>query len=1200
MHPGQASPFPVPLAIAPGELIPYALLLLVGLIWLVRSHRRRVPTQGAPAGTPPPVNPFLELAENGDDIVWVYDLSRRQLIYLAPSFDRLSGIPADAGLQAPRRAMRLIHRADRHRWLRRLAQALEDPSGHYAIEFQLRPPGKPVRWMLDQGVVIRDPQGRPVRLASVARDITARKEAEMALAAERARFRELFENSPEAVFVESTEGVVLDVNHAASRLLGLAPHKLLGRHVTELAPPDTREETRRQFQRLAAGEIWVTESTSLHSNGTAIPVELQVSRIQHEGKEALLIHLRDIRARKEAEAFLAGQKRILEWIATCRPIEDILTELTQVTEARTPGFPCWVHHAAELPGGEGAILIAPSLPASSTAALEGLLASAGCPPQEDLPAGGQPLVLAARSDLAMPPSGSGPATLIGFPIHSAGGVRLGTLGALIPADNPPSPTALDPFRLAANLARIAMERHRDDSRLRDRANRLRAANDALLALARSEALTRGDLSAALTEITETAARAVGAPHVAVWLLDENSGVLRRLHAFPPPDGDTPEPAEIPIHELENYLGALSRERLICISGLGRPAPEPGFPVLPEFKAGTGARLDAGIRLRGRVAGVVVLQSPGTPRSWKAEEELVAGSVADTAAAAIQASERRCIEEALRQSEEAYRSVVSALAEGVILVSRNGRLLTCNQSACDILGLSPDEFASRPMADPAWQAIRPDGSRIPPEEFPARVTLRTGESVLDYIMGIRRSDDSTAWISVNTRPFALDDDGAVGSVVASFTDITRRQEAELALREGHELVRAISEVQAGFIADADPARSIDRMVSSLARMTGAEGGLIAEVIEAPDTTVRLRRFLPSTPPDPAAGDLIRTLPDGPLEAARTSGKAHLVQIPIPECSDHPAGGQGHLLALPLHHDTEVVGVVALVRHGSPFPADSPARLAPLLITCAGLVRAIRNDRQRQEAEARIRQLNAELEERVEQRTADLHAINQELAEFAYVVTHDLKAPLRGIHQLSEWLDQDHAKQLDAAGLRLLALMRQRVLHLQRLVDGLLACARVGRSPEPVSRVATRELIRQVIAVLSPPLRVHFEVDDQLPVVEGNPERLHQIFQNLLDNAVKYLDKEEGRIQVTARRDGGAWLFTVADNGPGIPKRYREKVFQIFQRLHPTGEVPGTGLGLTLVKRIVETRGGRIWIESEADSGTSVCFTWPDHARERAVA
>ncbi|MBX3748355.1 MAG: PAS domain S-box protein [Verrucomicrobiae bacterium] len=1142
---------------------------------------------------------FRQLAEQARDVLWTLDLPSHRFAYLSPSFQRITGLDTDAFLPHARRVLRLIDRRDRRRVLETLREARHDPANGYAMEYRIPGPHGSERWIFDQGVVIRDTRGLPVRISGVAREITSRKLAEIALATERSRFRELFENSPDAIFVESLEGVVLDVNQAACNLHGMPRDALVGLPVAELVPPHLRTDAQKDFQRLASGELGLCESFSLRRDGSAVPVELRATRVAlHHSREALLIHVRDISARRRTEEFLAGQNRILEWIATGRPVEEVLAELVRVTEARQQGVRCWILWFPLGSPGQPAILAPTFRPAARSRLLE-LATPPGRIGQLLAEARGNPLVIGkfpSEMDpdlqLASIEGASWECTAI-LPIMARNAQLLGAFVGFLPAGLEPDEPLLDLHRLAASLADVAIERHLNDAALREGATRLHRANAALLELARSELVAHGDLGASLREITEAAARGVGVARVNIWLFEQNDTTLRCVSQFEARGSESDVNLELRVANFPAYFESVTRDRFVSISDV-ETDPRTRELLVPYLRPlGITSLLDAGIRLRGRLIGMICLEHLGPRRTWKNEEELFAGSIADIVALAIQAGERRCIEEALRQSEEAYRSVVGALAEGVMLVNRDGSFVTFNDSAAEILGLTADYLRNHRLTDVSWDTLRLDGSQLDQEDYPGITTLRTGELVNDAVMGVRRPDGRLVWISVNSRPFSRDESGQVSSVVVSFADITRRQEAERALREGHELLQAVSDVQASFIEDPEPARAFRHVLSRLMRMTDSRQGVIAEVTVSPSGTRELNVFVPcppkpSDPPDtPSIDDGLRQLIENVLATAR----------PVIMTAPNP---RDHLLGLPLRHDEEVVGVVGLSRQAPPFDHAVARRLEPLLITCANLIGAMRLDRQREQAEAQIRQLNAQLEQRVEERTADLRSTNEELAEFAYVVTHDLKAPLRGIHQLSEWLTQDHASRLDPEGLRLLGLLRGRVKHLQHMIDGLLACAKVARTPEPESQVSTLQLVTEVSAVLAPPPNVAIQPAPDLPTLTGNPDRLYQVFQNLIDNAVKYLDKPQGVISISATRRRNAWEFRVADNGPGIPERYQEKVFQIFQRLDPSGLVPGTGLGLTLVKRIVETRGGRIWIESKDGQGAAVCFTWPDRARRRVIA
>lgn len=259
---------------------------------------------------------------------------------------------------------------------------------------------------------------------------------------------------------------------------------------------------------------------------------------------------------------------------------------------------------------------------------------------------------------------------------------------------------------------------------------------------------------------------------------------------------------------------------------------------------------------------------------------------------------------------------------------------------------------------------------------------------------------------------------------------------------------------------------------------------------------------------------------------------------------------------------------------------------------------RADHARGRAEAELRRLNAELEQRVNARTAELRkvnaalkAANEELTNFAYVVSHDLKAPLRGIGSLAHWLSTDYTELLDEQGKEYLRLLGQRVRRLDGLIDGILQYSRIGRVREAVVPVPLQPLVEEVVDALHPPAHIRVTIENPLPTVEAEPTRMQQLFQNLLANAIGYLDKPEGDIRVGCVADKEMWRFHVADNGPGIDPAQYDKIFQIFQTLQPRDRVESTGIGLAIVKKIIDLFGGRVWVESAPGAGSTFFFTLP---------
>ncbi len=231
------------------------------------------------------------------------------------------------------------------------------------------------------------------------------------------------------------------------------------------------------------------------------------------------------------------------------------------------------------------------------------------------------------------------------------------------------------------------------------------------------------------------------------------------------------------------------------------------------------------------------------------------------------------------------------------------------------------------------------------------------------------------------------------------------------------------------------------------------------------------------------------------------------------------------------------------------------------------------------------------DQIQLRQDELERSNRELDHFAYVTTHDLKAPLRAIATLSGWIEEDLGEQVEGESAEHLNLLRGRVQRMEALIDGILQYSRVGRVNIDLEEVDTEDLVREVVELVGVPSSFTVQLHEPLPVVLARRVRLQQVFSNLISNAVKYHDREDGRIEISAREVDGFYEFTVTDDGPGIAPEYHDKVFLIFQTLQSRDEMESTGVGLAVVKKIVESEGGRVSLDSQPHAGAAFRFTWP---------
>jgi PAS domain S-box-containing protein len=510
------------------------------------------------------------------------------------------------------------------------------------------------------------------------------------------------------------------------------------------------------------------------------------------------------------------------------------------------------------------------------------------------------------------------------------------------------------------------------------------------------------------------------------------------------------------------------------------------------------------------------------------------------------TDRKQNEESLYRSEEFLRRVLESNQDCIKVLDLDSRLVYMNNGGQALMQI--DDFAT--IANLPWHALWQGNETENIEQ--ATVAARAGQTS-KFEGYCATSKGIPKWWEVLTAPI-FDVDGSVAQILSVSRDITERKYMETSLQASEELFRHTFEYTGvGFCHVALDGTWL-RVNQKLCEIVGyGQDELLTTTFQA------------ITEPADLEADLA-------LAARLVAGE--ISEYSIEKRYIHKQGHHVWVnLTVSLMRDVEPDGSLGAPQHYLGAITDITARKQLEILN--------------QTQTAELLQLNDSLIAAQDQ----LKERNQELNSFVHMVSHDLKAPLRSIANLAEWIEEDLHARIAADDSQQFALLRQRVKRMDALIDGLLRYSRVGSQELERQTVDIHQLVTETIDSLAPPAGFKMKIVSPLPTATTKRILLAQIFANLLSNAIKHHDRPDGRIEIEVVDLGDRYRFAIADDGPGIPsEKDRQRIFEMFQTLKPSISTENTGIGLALVKKIVEGEGGQIWLDLDRAAGACFCFTW----------
>ncbi|HRF60606.1 MAG TPA: PAS domain S-box protein [Fimbriimonadaceae bacterium] len=514
-----------------------------------------------------------------------------------------------------------------------------------------------------------------------------------------------------------------------------------------------------------------------------------------------------------------------------------------------------------------------------------------------------------------------------------------------------------------------------------------------------------------------------------------------------------------------------------------------------------------------------------------------GCVVGSLAMISDITERKQAETATAEAEALYRFLTENTSDMISRHAPDGRYLFVSTACRRLLGYEPEELVG---TDP-YDLFHPDDLATIRQSHD---NVLIGPAVYTLTFRIRRKDGSYIWFETITTSIAPDGDSVPKEIVAASRDVSERIEARHLLEQSEARFRSLVENAGELFAIVDENLVIRYMSPACHRILGVPA----------EKTIGLCSNDLADPSDKEAGNLLRRLVgEGP-----GSRGSRVVRIPRPD------------------------GRFAWIEYAAANHLDEPS--------IAGIVVNGRDITPQKDAEAAITALNQQLEQRVQERTAELENAMKEMEAFSYTVSHDLRGPLRAIDGYAQMILEDQIGSLSEEGVRCFRMISENATRMGSLIDHLLEFSRLGRKELVCKPLDMDALVDRAWSEVSAGSSADIQRGGPLPRAEGDPALIGQVWTNLLGNAVKFCaPREHPEVKVWAETVSGRTIYHVEDNGVGFDPRFLNKLFGVFERLHRQDEFEGSGVGLAIARRIVERHGGRIWATSDLDRGARFSFT-----------